>query len=57
MAEDKRTQGVYEHQNPREHDRWARESFTFRRMSRSDIVFLSAAVLVALVVLGMVMAA
>lgn len=54
MARKDETRPVYEQQHPEEarRDRWSRESFTFRRMGRNDIVLFSALALVLLVLLG-----
>lgn len=45
---------VYEQEHPEEarRDRWSRESFSFRRMSRNDIVLFSVVALALLALLG-----
>ncbi len=49
---------VYEQQHPeeRQRERWSRQAFTFRRMSRNDIVMFSVVALVLLVLLGFMIA-
>ena len=44
---------VYEQRKPDERDRWARESFTFRRMRRANIWSFSIALAVAAVMVAM----
>jgi hypothetical protein len=48
---------VYEERNPPPHDSWARQSFTFRRMSKRDIWIFSIALAVLAVLAAMWIAA